>query len=288
MANKKMQKNQLQIEDNNDIEQKYEFLKQKTVKQLIAPAGIDASKMDHLQIVSDTTRFARSFFIADLPRMATFPYLFRSMYEFGDINTSIYIKPIQESISQTKLNKTINELETERLVARDRGNINREAMLSQKKAEAEQLRDQLAAGFNKLYEASVVSTLFAYSLKELDRTTKLLTSEMSKSLVNLKTAWGLQEEAFQSNVPLITDKVKKVHTFDRGSMATVFPFTMSEVGHLSGIPLGFNKQTGAPILFDNFHDSLTNYNMVVFAKSGARKICYNENFNFEVICFNGY
>ena len=267
----KNKKNKLQVNEELNIEEKYELLKKKTIKQLIAPAGIDASNINYLEIVSDTSRYARSFFVADLPRMATFPYLFRSMYEFGDINTSIYINPIHESISQTKLNKTINELETERIVARDRGNINRESLLSQKKAEAEQLRDQLASGFNKLYEASIVSTLFAYNLKDLDKLNKLLTSEMSKSLVNLKSAWGLQEEAFQSNVPLLTDKVKKIHTFDRGSMATVFPFTMSEVGHLSGIPLGFNKQTGAPILFDNFHNSLTNYNMVVFAKSGAGK-----------------
>ena len=267
-----LKKKEKQPENNEmSMEEKYEILKEKTIKQLIAPAGIDASKIDHLEIISDTTRFARSFFIADLPRMTTFPYLFRSMYEFGDINTSIYINPIHESISQNKLNKTINELETERIVARDRGNINRESLLSQKKAEAEQLRDQLASGFNKLYEASIVSTLFAYNLRDLDKLTKLLSSEMSKSLVNIKSAWALQEEAFQSNVPLLTDKVKKIHTFDRGSMATVFPFTMSEVGHLSGIPLGFNKQTGAPILFDNFHNSLTNYNMVVFAKSGAGK-----------------
>ncbi len=271
MLKKKEKQKAHQENSEVSIEEKYEFLKQKTIKQLIAPAGIDASNIDHLEIISDTTRFARSFFVADLPRMTTFPYLFRNMYEFGDINTSIYINPIHESISQTKLNKTINELETERIVARDRGNINRESLLSQKKAEAEQLRDQLASGFNKLYEASIVSTLFAYNLKDLDKLTKLLTSEMSKSLINLKAAWALQEEAFQSNLPLLTDKVKKVHTFDRGSMATAFPFTMSEVGHLSGIPLGFNKQTGAPILFDNFHDSLTNYNMVVFAKSGAGK-----------------
>ena len=54
-------------------------------------------------------------------------------------------------------------------------------------------------------------------------------------------------------------------------MGTVFPFTTSEVGHPTGVPLGFNKQTGVPILFDNFHPSLTNYNMVIFAKSGAGK-----------------
>ena len=190
---------------------------------------------------------------------------------FGDINTSIYINPIAEARSQNELNRTINELETERIVAADRGNINRESNLTQKRFEAENLRDEIAAGYNKLYEASVISTLFAYSLEDLDRLTKMLSAEMSKSLVGVKSAWAMQEEAFQSNLPFAQNKINKTHTFDRRSMATVFPFTTSEVGHTTGIPLGFNKQTGVPILFDNFHSSLSNYNMVIFAKSGAGK-----------------
>lgn len=249
----------------------YEILKKKTIKDLIAPSGIDASNIDHLEIISNVTRYARSFFVSTLPRMCTFPELFRDMYLFGDINTSIYINPIPESRSQNELNRVINELETERIVAADRGNINRESDLGQKRLEAEELRDEIAAGFNKLYEASIVSTLFAYSLDDLERYTKLLATEMSKSLVGIKSAWGMQEEAFKSNLPLMEDKVKKTHTFDRRSMGTVFPFTTSEVGHPTGVPLGINKQTGVPILFDNFHSSLTNYNMVIFAKSGAGK-----------------
>ena len=251
--------------------EKFDFLRKKTIKELIAPSGIDASNIDHLEIISNTKRYARSFFVSQLPRMCTFPELFRDLYLFGDINTSIYINPIKEERSQNELNRVINELETERIVAMDKGNINRESTITQKRMEAEQLRDEIAAGFNKLYEASVIATLFAYNLDELDRDTKMLTSEMSKTLVNIKTAWGMQEEAFQSNLPLLEDKVKKTHTFDRNSMGTVFPFTTSEVGHATGVPLGFNKQTGTPILFDNFHPSLTNYNMVIFAKSGAGK-----------------
>ena len=249
----------------------FRILKKKTIKELIAPYGIDATNKDHLEIISNVTRCARSFFVSSLPRMCTFPDLFRDMYLFGDINTSIYINPIQESRSQNELNRVINEIETERIVAADKGNINRESDLGQKRAEAEQLRDEIAAGFNKLYEASIVATLFTYNLEDLERYTKLLSTEMSKSLVNIKTAWGIQEDAFKSNLPLMEDKIRKTHTFDRRSMGTVFPFTTSEVGHPTGIPLGINKQTGVPILFDNFHNSLTNYNMVIFAKSGAGK-----------------
>ena len=257
-----------QMQANNE---QYNILKPKTIKELIAPSGIDASNIDHLEIISNTKRYARSFFVSALPRMAIFPELFRDLYLFGDTNTSIYINPVPEAKSQNELNRVINQLETERIVAADRGNINRQSTVGQKRYEAEQLRDEIAAGFNKLYEASIVSTLFAYNLEDLDKFTNLLSTEMSKSLVGIKSAWGIQEEAFKSNLPLLDNKIKKVHTFDRRSMGTVFPFTTSEVGHPTGVPLGFNKQTGVPILFDNFHSSLTNYNMVIFAKSGAGK-----------------
>ncbi len=269
--NKKQQEELEQVEQNNNKKEEYSVLKKKTVKELIAPSGIDASNIDHLEIISNTKRYARSFFVSALPRMAIFPELFRDLYMFGDINTSIYIEPIPEEKSQRELNKIINELETERIVAADRGNINRQSTVGQKRLEAEQLRDEIAAGFNKLYEASIISTLFTYSLEDLDKYSKLLSTEMSKSLVGIKSAWALQEEAFTSNLPLMNNKIKKTHTFDRRSMGTVFPFTTSEVGHATGVPLGFNKQTGVPILFDNFHQSLTNYNMVIFAKSGAGK-----------------
>ncbi len=266
----KKRKTQEEIIPENNVMQNT-LLHQTTIKELIAPSGIDVSDLNQLTIISNIKKYARSFLVTTLPRMCTFPELFRDMYMFGDINVSIYINPIAESRSQNELNRVINELETERIVAADRGNINRESTLTQKRMEAEQLRDEIAAGFNKLFEASVIATLFANNLDELDKESKLLATEMSKNLIDIKSAWALQEEAFQSNLPLMQDKIKKIHTFDRRSMGTVFPFTTSDIGHPTGVPLGFNRQTGTPILFDNFHPSLTNYNMVIFAKSGAGK-----------------
>ena len=273
MSKKKKEQEEIYQMQNNlkSQEPEYDILRKKTIKELIAPSGIDASNIDHLEIISNTTRYARSFFVSSLPRMCTFPELFRDMYLFGDINTSVYINPVPEAKSQNELNRVINQLETERIVAADRGNINRESILSQKRLEAEGLRDEIASGFNKLFEASIVATLFSYNLQSLDAYSKLLATELSKTLVGIKSAWAMQDEAFQSNIPLMKNSINKKHTFDRNSMATVFPFTTSEVGHLTGIPLGMNKQTGVPVLFDNFHPSLANYNMVVFAKSGAGK-----------------
>ena len=258
---------------NNKQNQEKGFLanNQKDIKDLIAPSGIDATSTNHLEIVGNTSRYARTMVVSALPRMCTFPLFLRGMYTFGNVNVSVFITPISEDKSQNELNRTINELESERLVAADRGNINRESLLAQNRAEAEELRDAIASGLDKLFEASIFCTIFAYNMEELDRETELLSSEMSKTLTGVKTAWAMQEDAFKSNLPFNEDKIGKKHTFDRRSMATVFPFINSEVGHEDGIPIGFNRQTGLPILYDNFSPSLSNYNMVIFGKSGAGK-----------------
>ena len=88
----------------------------KGIKDLIAPAGIDFSNINHVEIVSTKTRYARSMIVANIPRMCTFPEFLRSMYTFGDINTSVFISPVSESSSQTDLNRTINELDRKSVV----------------------------------------------------------------------------------------------------------------------------------------------------------------------------
>ncbi len=275
-SKKKQQREELIPENNsltqNETEEQNPLLKnKKTLKDMIAPSGIDTSDINHIGIISSVTRYARSHYVAGLPRMATFPYFLRAMYDFGDINTSVFINPVNEADSQNSLNKIIVSLESERIVAEKRGDINRERLVEDKRIEAERIRDEIAAGFNRLFEASVVCTLFSYELPELDKMSELLSMEMSKNLINIKSAWAVQEEAFKSNLPFNRNYITRKHTFDRSSMATVFPFIASEVGHPTGIPIGFDKQTGLPILYNNFHSSLTNYNMVIFGKSGAGK-----------------
>ena len=108
MAKRKQQ----EVEKNQQYNENSQLLRRQTIKELIAPSGIDASNIDYLEIISNVKKYARSFFVSTLPRMCTFPELFRDMYFFGDINTSIYINPIQEARSQNELNRVINELET--------------------------------------------------------------------------------------------------------------------------------------------------------------------------------
>ena len=56
---------------NNNINQN-QFFKSTTIKELIAPSGIDATDIDHLEIISNTKRYARSFFISSLPNLSLY------------------------------------------------------------------------------------------------------------------------------------------------------------------------------------------------------------------------
>ena len=67
----------------NQREEKTSLMKnKKDIKDLIAPSGIDATSTNHLEIVSYNTKYARTMTVATLPRMCTFPELFRDMYMF--------------------------------------------------------------------------------------------------------------------------------------------------------------------------------------------------------------
>ena len=59
-----------QIRELEDLESQHKevnrFLKRKTLKEIIAPSGIDASNIDHLEIISSAKRYARSFFVSSL------------------------------------------------------------------------------------------------------------------------------------------------------------------------------------------------------------------------------
>ena len=55
-----MRKNRKQPEIQPEIPQENRFgaLRKKTIKELIAPAGIDASHTDRLELISNTKRYA--------------------------------------------------------------------------------------------------------------------------------------------------------------------------------------------------------------------------------------
>ena len=96
---KNQQEPEEEILEEKETKEAVSFLEKnrKGLKDLIAPAGIDASNPNYLQIASGRTRYARSMIVSTMPRMCTFPEFLRGMYTFGDLNVSVFINPVVEN-----------------------------------------------------------------------------------------------------------------------------------------------------------------------------------------------
>ena len=266
--NKNKKNEELNIEIN---EEKLELTcfetNNKKLKDLIAVDYLDFSESPKYVACGD--KYLKNFYIGIMPAMVDFPIFLDDLYNFGNIDTSIYVMPIDSEVAKSELSKLRTNLEIEFNTAG--GSINRRDDMEAKVIEAKRLREEVRDGHNKIYDVLIVATLYADTLRELENLASTLRQVLARRDIGLKSAIYIQEEAYKTNKPLLKPTVDEWHTFDKRSLACIFPFTTSNINHKNGVPIGINVDNGLPVIYDTFHPSLTNYNMVVFAKSGGGK-----------------
>lgn len=254
----------LQTESGSSIFEK----NRKTIKDVIAPEHIDFTISPKYASIGDKY-YMKNLYIGTLPNTVNFASFLHGLYNFGNIDTSIFINPIDNETAKAELSKLRTNLEVEYLESG--GSANRADDMASKVAEAQRLRAEVRDGFNKIYEVAILSTYYETDLRSLNNGTDRLKEILGQSDIGLKSATYIQEEAFKSNKPLNRNLIGENHTFDKRSLACVFPFTQNNINHPNGVLFGFNMDNGLPIFYDTFDESLDNYNMVVFSKSGGGK-----------------
>jgi len=252
-------------------------------KSFICPFNIDQRDLNYFEILSKVSRFVRTFFVGTVPRFLKFGESLRALYNFGNNNTSVYIYPIKDSVAQSNLNEIISGFESQRLAAAKQGDFEKEKALQQKKSEADFLRDEISTNSNKLFEISILTSLFADSMEELDNYSDILGFEASKEAINIKSAWSQQDIAFSSNLPHCNNKLLRNNVFDMYSAAALIPFTSTDVSHHDGIPYGINNKSHIPIFIDAFSPGFANYNSIMLGSTKSAK-----SFALQIISLRSY
>lgn len=270
----KLKKKEKKVEEKEDIildeeENNEESFLERNVtnlKDLITNDYVDFSIDPKFCMVGE--KYAKNMYIGILPSNVSFPTFLDDLYNFGDIDTSIYVSPIESEEAVVSLSKLKTNLEVELGTAQ--GNNRRDDMAA-KVYEAKRLREEVRDNVNKIYEVATVCTSFSDSERQMDNDATRLKQLMGRRDIGLKNAIYEQEEGYMSNKPLMNNFINEYHTFDKRSLACTFPFTSSNINHKNGIPIGINMDNGLPIIYDNFARILKNYNMVIFAQSGGGK-----------------
>lgn len=256
--------------DNNmdDNEELNNFLVENVtnLKDLITNEYVDFSIDPKFCVVGE--KYSKNMYIGILPSSVNFPTYLDDLYNFGDVDTSIHISPIDSEEAIISLSKLKTNLEVELETAQ--GNNRRDDMEA-KVYEAKRLREEVRDGINKLYEVAIVCTSYSNSERQMENDVVRLKQLMGRKDIGLKNAIYEQEKAYMSNKPLMENLINEYHTYDKRSLACTYPFTSSNINHKNGIPIGVNIDNGLPVIYDNFDRSLNNYNMVIFAQSGGGK-----------------
>lgn len=255
-AYQKHQKEKAQI-------RQFEFGSQDQV-DLISYAGLE----EHTNYIELDGKYIRTLFISGYPYVASTGWLSMLSNFNHNIDISYHIELVDPLIALPKLTRKITELESTRRSMTQQGKIVGSEILDPLES-AQNLKDRILRGQEKLFQVSIYATVIADSVSELGKITTLLETALATKLFYTKVASFQQLEALQSILPRGENILAQKRNLDSSSAALTFPFTSSELVQESGILYGINKSNNSLVIVDRF--SLHNANSIIFAQSGSGK-----------------
>lgn len=235
-----------------------------SLRDVLAPSSIKFQPT-HFEL---NGKFARTFFVLAYPRFLSSNWLSFIINSEGALDVSMFVYPIDSATILKKLKSKIGEIGSQISINTEKGMV-RDPVLETAYSDVEGLRDQLIQGTEKYFRFALYFTIYAEDLKELDKYSTILESELGAKLIVTKRALMQTDAGFNSTLPIGLDELDVANNLNTSPLSTVFPFVSSDLTSNDGILYGINRHNNSLILFDRFQ--MENANSVVFAKSGAGK-----------------
>lgn len=255
----------------------FDILKQNTEKEagsnngaplslpdVIAPSAISINPRS----LNISGRLSRIFFAVSYPRYLNDGWLEPVLNLQREIDVTIVIHPIDTAETLKKFQKKVAEIQSQINDRAEKGTV-RDPQLDAAYRNLEELRDKLQQSEEKLFNVGLYIAIYADNEAELNKVETDVKTILDTRLVYIKPALFQQEDGFRSIIPTLTDKLLVHSKFNSSPLSSFFPFTSFDLTSDTGILYGINRHNSSLVLFDRF--SLTNYNSVTFATSGAGK-----------------
>lgn len=240
------------------------------IKDFLAPAGIQMTSEQDL-LVEDC--YTRGFVMTGMRPMTQIGWL-DDLYNYnGDMDTCVYIEPVDERRAIDELTKKIAQYEANQLVEAQKGSIKNTTKNANILKELYRQRSLLEANMENMFKVEILAQMYQKDLKELNKESQKLITRMAGKKNKLMPLFLRQEEAYRSTRPFginhITDWYRN---FGTGAAGDCFPFYNVEYSQDHGYMFALNRETGTPIFIDPFDRTIfNNANISIFGGSGAGK-----------------
>lgn len=231
---------------------------------VIAPSAIKISP----RTINISGVNARTYFAVSYPRYLNDGWIEPVLNLAKEIDVSIFIHPVDTADSLKKFQKKVAEVQSQISIKQERGEV-RDPQLEASYRNLEQLRDKLQQSEEKLFDVGFYISIYGKDEAEIDKVENDINGMLDSRLITMKPALFQQEQGIKSVFPLNDDILAVHNKFNSSPLSSFFPFTSFDLTSDTGILYGINRHNSSLILFDRY--SLTNYNSVTFATSGAGK-----------------
>jgi len=249
--------------DEREVVSHFEEGVQKTL-DLIAPAAMEVRRNEI--VLNDL--YARTLYAYNWPSFL-YPNWLSSLVNFdARMDICHFIYPSSNKVIMKMLRKKVAEMRSSVRMLEQRG-IVRDPTIEAALQDAEELRDLLARGSEKLFQFGMYITLYADDETKLKKLQADVETLLGGRLILTKPAFYQMEHAWISTLPICRDELEVNRNMNTSPIATSFPFSSSDLTDDHGILYGINRHNDSLVIFDRF--DLPNANGTIFATSGAGK-----------------
>lgn len=234
------------------------------ILDLIAPSAMEVKNN---QLILGDQR-SKTLFVYNWPNYI-YPNWMSQLVNFdAQMDIAHFIYPSSNAAIMKMLKRKVAELRSSIRILEQRG-IVRDPTLEAALQDAEELRDLLARGREKLFQFGMYLTIYAEDDEKLKKLQTDIESLLGGRLVLTKPAIFQMEHGWTSTLPIALDELEISRNMNTSPLATSFPFSSSDLTDDHGILYGINRHNDSLVIFDRF--DLPNANCNVFATSGAGK-----------------
>ncbi len=235
-----------------------------TLSDVIAPSAISVAPKN----INISGVLTRVYYAVSYPRYLNDGWMEPVLNLTRELDISIYVHPIDTVATLKKFQKKVAEVQSQISIKAERGEV-RDPQLEAAYRNLEELRDKLQQAEEKLFDVGFYVAVYGKNEVELNQVENDLRGILDARMIALKPALFQQEQGLKSILPLATDSLLVHNKFNSEPLSSFFPFTSFDLTSDNGILYGINRHNSSLVLFDRY--SLTNYNSVTFATSGAGK-----------------
>lgn len=233
---------------------------------------------DALQETSDTlylgpSRYARIYALSVYPRDVYVGWL-DDLFSAGEIDLSVSVEVIPDNLIIKKLNDQVVKTAAMYAVQEKQGNILHLPQLKEMLDDLEAERAAIQTNRDRMFYATVLIAVYGKTPEDLERRATAVNDILARKATQMRCLSFRQIEGLKAVLPVNAVPPRGFRrNVTTGGVASFFPIANPDLTHPSGIYLGRNLFTGAPVFLDSFIGPpwLNNQHITVFGIPGMGK-----------------